>query len=520
MVKGARQSGSFEPSSSGSTHFARVRPVVGDSLGKARIALFGLPQAAPLVTYLAASGVGRWLWAKPRDGSEARLRADLRAQHGTALPLDVVSVPPGEWGAALRAYRPDLLLAVGGPADDRHRHRRAAPGHAGSESKIIFEAAMGLEVPVLLITPPTASRPCQATVVFPGDALPGEEIGRDPTPGPPDPWGWASAAPLCAGLARAILLRETPCRRTDLTDVWNAGVRLFTFADPTDPFAVACFRPGQMAAGTPSPPLFRTPERKRGVLLIVGLGSLGSVAAMHLASYVAEVVVVDPDEVSPYNPVRQAYPVATLGQPKAFALRDRLLRAGVGRAVAIPEALRDEGRVAALVGRYEITAALVSTGTDADFPIARALRACDVPHVVGRCYPRARYWEAILVDGRLGPAFEDIRGHLRLGPMPPPTPEQVAAYSDAGALEAEPATLVESGWAAAWLARLTAQMLAPPGLRERWLLELLATERTCLVGGVGVEQTPDGPAYGVALPGAIHAWELAQVRSSFSLALI
>jgi hypothetical protein len=162
--------------------------------------------------------------------------------------------------------------------------------------------------------------------------------------------------------------------------------------------------------------------------------------------------------------------------------------------------------VAALVERYAITAALVSTGTSADFAITRVLRALDVPHVVGRCYPRARYWEAIVVDGRRGPALEDIRGHLRAGPAPAPTPEQIAAYSDVGALEAEPATLVESGWAAAWMGRLAAQMLAPAGLRERWLLELLATGQTCLIGGVDVEHTPDGPAYAIAQPGEIHAW--------------
>ncbi|MCP4686229.1 MAG: hypothetical protein GY867_12390 [bacterium] len=118
----------------------------------------------------------------------------------------------------------------------------------------------------------------------------------------------------------------------------------------------------------------------------------------------------------------------------------------------------------------------------------------------------------MLVDGLRGPALSDLRGHLRLGPAPPPTPEQIAAYSDDGALEAEPATLIESGWGAAWMARLTAQLLAPPGLRERWLLALLASEQTCLVGGVGVERTDDGPAFGVALPGEIRAWGRGEIN--------
>jgi hypothetical protein len=160
---------------------------------------------------------------------------------------------------------------------------------------------------------------------------------------------------------------------------------------------------------------------------------------------------------------------------------------------------------------------LVATGTGADFAIARALHALDVPHVIGRCYPRARYWEAILVDGRRGPALDQVRGHLRAGPAPAPTPEQIAAYSDAGALEAEPATLIESGWAAAWLARLAAQLLAPAGLRERWLLELFAAGQTCLIGGVGVERTPDGPAYAIAQPGEIRAWGRASIQGTTDL---
>jgi hypothetical protein len=182
--------------------------------------------------------------------------------------------------------------------------------------------------------------------------------------------------------------------------------------------------------------------------------------------------------------------------------------------VALDAALRDKRAVTTLIERHAITAAQVQTGTNADFANARALRARGVPHIVGRCYPRARYWEAIIVDGQRGPALDDLRGHLRLGPAPAPTPEQRAAYSNAGALEAEPATLVESGWAAAWMARLAAQMLAPAGLRERWLLELPATGRTCLVGGVGVERTPDGPAYAVAQPGEIHAWGCASIRGT------
>jgi len=35
---------------------------------------------------------------------------------------------------------------------------------------------------------------------------------------------------------------------------------------------------------------------------------------------------------------------------------------------------------------------------------------------------------------------------------------------------------------------------------------------TCLVGGVGVEHTPAGPAYGIEWPGQIRAWGYTEIR--------
>jgi hypothetical protein len=492
----------YHPSSD--RHFARVEPIVGASLRRARIALLGLPTAAPLVAYLAACGVGRWLWADERrtTNDERRTAAEtleshLSAQHGAALALDAATLPPTEWVAAIRRDPPDLAIAVGGAAE-----------HA-----LTLEAATSARIPALLIAPPTDSAPCQAAVSFPGDEAQPAICNLQSAICNLHPWDWITAAPLCAGLARAILLRDTPFRRADLADLWVAGIRVMTLGG-IHPFDVAWSAPQQSAICNLQSTIFQTPPARRGALLIAGLGSLGSVAAMHLARSAQTLVLADPDRVDIHNPARQAYPLAAIGQPKAQALRDGLLAAGAAQVIALDTVLLDERMAAALIERYSITAALVATGTNADFAIARALRALDVPHVVGRCYPRAHYWEAIVVDGCRGPALDEVRGYLRAGPAPTPMPEQIAAYSDAGALEAEPATLIESGWAAAWMARLAAQLLAPAGLRERWLLELLAAGQTCLIGGVGVERTPDGPAYAIAQPGEIRAWQRTSIRTT------
>ena len=144
--------------------------------------------------------------------------------------------------------------------------------------------------------------------------------------------------------------------------------------------------------------------------------------------------------------------------------------------------------------------------------LQRALERRAALEVLGEALPPGEIERALRVANRERRLGRDLRGHLRLGPAPAPTPEQLAAYSDAGALEAEPATLIESGWAAAWLARLAAQLLAPSGLRERWLLELLASKQVCVLGGVGVEQTADGAAYGVALPGQNDPQQLGTIQ--------
>jgi hypothetical protein len=484
------------------SHFARVEPIVGASLRRTRVALIGLPVATPIVAHLAACGVRRWLWADDRrlttDNRRSPIEAlcgYLDAQHGPALALNAAALPVSEWLAATRYDPPDLAIAVGGP----------------DEHALALEVATAAHVPGLLITPPTSLAPCHAVVLFPGDEVQSAICNLQSAICNLQSWDWLTSAPLCAGLARAILLRDTPFRRADLANLWASGIRAMTLGGD-HPFDVAWSSVQQSAIYNLQSAVFQTPLAPRGALLIAGLGSLGSVAAMHLTRYAHALVLADPDRVDACNPARQAYPLAAIGRPKAQTLRDELITAGASQVVALDAALTDERQVAALVERHAITAALVATGTSADFTIARALRAQDVPHVVGRCYPRARYWEAIVVDGRRGPALDDLRGHLSVGPAPAPTPEQLAAYSDAGALEAEPATLVESGWAAAWLARLAAQLLAPTGLRERWLLELLAAGQTCLIGGVGVEHTPVGPAYAVAQPGQIHAWRRDSIR--------
>jgi hypothetical protein len=254
-------------------------------------------------------------------------------------------------------------------------------------------------------------------------------------------------------------------------------------------------------------------------LLIVGCGSLGSIASRDLAALGRPLNLVDSGTVTPQNPVRQLYPVARIGQPKAAALRDEL-RTQLGHRAPPIAALAqhappgEDGAHWASAAASHTALALLLTGSAADLDLARGLRVAGVPHIVGRCYPRAHYWEAIVVPDQHAPCAGCLRGQLYTGPQPAPTPEQIARYSTSPDLQAEPATIIESGWAASCIATLARQLLAPPGLRERWFLAAIAAGQTCFIGCSVPQSTPGGPAYGLAQPGQVRAYGLAEIIGS------
>jgi molybdopterin/thiamine biosynthesis adenylyltransferase len=249
--------------------------------------------------------------------------------------------------------------------------------------------------------------------------------------------------------------------------------------------------------------------------LIAGLGSLGSVAAVQLAPWVSRLVLVDPDRVELANLVRQTYTQRQVDEYKAAALALALSAAHPGlECEAVITSLTQEEQVVDLIRMHDVTAALVTTGGHADFAIARALRSQAIPHVIGRCYSRGRFWEGVVVDGAAGPSYEQVRREAAAGPVAAPTPEEIASYGAVGELAGEPATAMETGWAALWLARLTMQMMAPANRREGWLLARLAAGATCFIGGVDVEHGDEGPAYGIRVPGQVHAWSIGEIGNS------
>jgi molybdopterin/thiamine biosynthesis adenylyltransferase len=486
---------------------ARVRPLVGDALEGRQVAVIGSPAAGTLVQYLVECGVRRF-----------------------------VTLAGNEWLAALVE---ELAGRYGGFDISYKAVARDEELGAAYLALVVDDVELALRLPVnlprLLALTPTLMRPATSLLALPGEAFDNElyadmprcvrgftqsftQCGSQNTLD----WltsDWLTAAPLMALLARAVLLRATPSAMATWEEAWAQGQRIYVGGDALDPTQPSWVK--QCTRGENALPPFRTPVRRQGTLLIAGLGSLGSVAASQLAPFVERLILVDPDEVEEANLVRQNYAHHQVGMAKATALSATLC-AATPHLVCEPivTQLTDETQVATLIRRFGVTAALVTTGTVADFAIARALHAAAIPHVVGRCYARARFWEGIVVEGGgITPSYEQMRRGVLLGPAPAPTPEEVAAYGAVGELAGEPASSMETGWAAMWLARLTVQMMAPATMREGWLWARLAAGATCFVGGVVVEPAMDGssggvmtaPAYGIAMPGEVHAWSVAEI---------
>ena len=199
-------------------HFARVRPIVGTLLAEKRVAVLGMPNAGTLIKLLAANGLCTWLVADPGDGSMGKLCDYLEAQHGEALAVDITRVPTKYWFEHMLSWSPDLIIVLDG---------FASQGSLLSMSKKMPGSQLWIRLP-------RGENPCMATVVLAGES-PGLDLARhaDIDDGNTvDYWAWATSAPLCARLARALMLIGTPASHSDLTGIGRAGREHSSMATP------------------------------------------------------------------------------------------------------------------------------------------------------------------------------------------------------------------------------------------------------------------------------------------------
>ena len=237
-------------------HISRITPFVGHHLQQVRVAIVGFPKANPIVTYLAASGVQRWVWFQT-EGNHAdnfcHLKTQLQEQHGDAFDFDIQQGTFAKLDQTLSEMEIDLLIML-------------------DEGATTLLTLISIETPILYIK---TTLPSQAICYFPGDSFTAfnKAIHQQNVSGITSSWGWATTAPLCAGLARAILLRKTEYHRDDLDQLWQNSVRSTTFGSQDTPFSSQWHKLEAIPPSTQ--PAFYTPQSRRGNLLIAGLGSLG-----------------------------------------------------------------------------------------------------------------------------------------------------------------------------------------------------------------------------------------------------
>ncbi len=255
-------------------------------------------------------------------------------------------------------------------------------------------------------------------------------------------------------------------------------------------------------------------------ILIVGCGSLGSVFTGCISPFVSKLILADHDQVSIYNPVRQEFHFSQVGKNKVIALRENLEAIYSKKHLGIKcinknfnqKNIKEFGY---LLKKIKPDLVVLATGSHDEYELAEVLWNKKINHISMRCYPRAKWFEIIIVLPGITPCFGCFRGNLYTGPIPTLTPEQQARYNPdykPGELEAEPATKTDSARCAEVASRLAYQILTTE--KENWYSSLIENNHTCLIGGNRVEKENENYCYGIALPGQVSAFGINEINSS------
>lgn len=482
-------------------YYSRIRAIVGESLREKRVMLLAPGYCARVAELLAACGVTRWIipanndlvsedeplaryYDKKHVGMPARnaLQVWLRLHH----PEDEC----WEWS---NEGKPDLIAGEIRQARDLARLAKRYGVHA---------LALGLP----------RDTACRGIIgcLPPGQNLPDYSDLPWHQPADVQLCDWLDLSEMAAMLAKAILLEGTPYARADLTRLLYPQGTLVALGSASWPWQLAYLPLSERGPLGQQGAARRLPKIGQERVLIVGCGSLGSqIARGLLAAGVNELILIDGETVDMANPIRQFYHPSQAGMAKVAALSENLRRLAPSVKLHSLNMLLEDtpaGRRSwkRLLDRYQPALVILATGTSIEYVLAKTARRQDRKHLAVRCYARARYWEAVIVDGRRGPCLDCLRGHLYSGPAPRLTPEEESAYVRGGLheLSGEPATLVESGHAATGMLRLALAFLA--GEPPSWFRRALMEQSTCFLGGTHAEQLSSGVwAYHIRYPGQV-----------------
>jgi len=505
-------------------YFSRIEPVLGPGLADKRLAWLNLTECEPVIELLVGCRLRRFIWLET-EGEAQQLEQRLQ-QHNHF-----------EAGWEFKPFAPDappnLLLAGGSPEIMLTGLKLA---QLWKVPALLFSglSELGGYKAVAIVCLPEANLEVEQSFL---EQLPEADSRLEP-----------EVIALVAAVAKALLLEGTPYNRYDYKHLFNTlGQTVLLMGHSEWPWQVRFTQASKINYNSKLGsqnfiPGFQPLSSPPTHVAIFGCGGLGSLIAKELnLAGVARFSLLDSGKVQIFHPVRQFYHTSQLGHPKVYALTENLLgqdysfkhyparlgqpRFYYGSKTIVSYNLKlNDNWVAAVLERLvtdiQPNLAVITTGTNLDYYLARALQRAKIPYLVARCYPRSRYFELIFsLPAKGTPCFDCLRGHLYTGPHPGLTEEEQARYEHGRAvtLEAEPATLVETSRAAAVAARLGLEMLS--SVQAGWFRELIAEGQTCLIGANETQYTAQGWAYGLSLPGQVAAFGLNQLFSSEKVAV-
>lgn len=507
-------------------YYDRVLKIVGTRLAEKAVVVYGAPFVARVIEMLASCGMTRFHFQDGDCGDGRVIRTALGLSWGDRADdfarvferhLRSMNEYEDRWDFA-ESEHPDIVIGGGSFETCRKAYEQAQSCGVPCVVGLLFRGDLGL-----------------LSVALPGDPFPLDGLMITSQDAPPmlflsSYMSWIDLNNQLASIAKAVLLQGTEWERSDVSQLLRAGMKTVLTGHPSWPWpayhmdmngVVERSRLCGMIQDARSQPSETGLVHLRGKrVMIIGIGSMGSVVADRYRALGASIVGVDGKNVSVYNPVRQLYPTSSVGKPKASELPWVLRRRKKGARDGIRqefegvmqdiEDTREGGRVfKAMVERHRPDLVVLTTAHSAEFRMAKILRESDIPHVVGRCYPRARWFEIFVVNGKDGPCYGCYQGHLYTGVSPLLTEEQLAAYDTEAVagpgetLSAEPAVRMDTERAADAVARLGLELLLSDENRSQWFRRMLAKDKTCLIGGNCAERQEDGEwSLGIRSPGA------------------
>jgi hypothetical protein len=375
------------------------------------------------------------------------------------------------------------------------------------------------------------------SVVYPDERFPFEEIDFETVDIDLNSYfSWVDLSNQMANACRAILLEGTNWQRDDVCSLLNQHKTTIVSEHPSWPWSskyIDLEDPDEkewLVQVIDSTKLERAKVDLSGkTVLIVGLGSLGSVIAKHYQIAGANVVGIDGKKVSLYNPIRQIYSTAMIGVQKAYALPQILAADSGGKFsfledhreityigdqiftginTLIPDSKIGSNMFSEILDENSPDLIIFATANSAEFRMAKLARERNIAHIQCSCYPRARWYRNIVVNGSEGPCYGCLHGQLYTGVSPTLTEEQIAAYSLGDkSIDAEPATMIDTARCADSVARIGLHLMASRKNFPDWLSFMLEKELTYLIGGNSAEFRPEGDGWtnGVETPGGA-AW--------------